>query len=254
MQIRLDTSTASLPELTALIALCASLGGRLPLSFKYERLLPPGGPDDEQIEEARYAAGLTTPVDDVPAPPAAEENDQVSPDVGGASELTIATSPPVAGAAVELDADGIPWDERIHASTKTKTKADVWTKKRNVDEVLYGQIHAELQEQHAGPLDDTPPPPASSTLDESAPTDDTDVPPPPAPDASAGSETASNTASEFKEFSELVTAVAPFNIPYVKLAELAGKVTDGLVARFPDLKDKPDYWSDFYELAVQEAG
>jgi hypothetical protein len=263
MQIKLDTANTTTDELTGLIALCASLGGRLPsisgnpaVTYRIDPELAtatvhPNSPDAQRVE------------DDVPLPPAAEstEGKAGQPDTPDAdtSEATGAgTSTSTASAAVELDADGIPWDERIHVSTKTKTAKNVWTKKRNVDEVFYGQIHAELQELHAG-NDDTPPPPtqdigsspeaASSTPDENAPTDDTDVPSPPAPDASAGSD-----APVFNEFADLVNKVAPFGIPYVKLAELAVKVTDGLVTKFPDLRDKPDYWADFYALAVAEAG
>jgi hypothetical protein len=247
----IDTDTTGSNELTALIALCASLGGRLPNHNPTVAY-----PVDPELtaRQRSWVAQTGEHVDAMPPPPAAEStegNDQVSPDAGSASEPTTAASTASApGAAVELDADGIPWDERIHASTKTKTQAGVWTKKRKVDEVLYGQIHAELQELHAsegatsGPLDDTPPPPPSDTSDENAPTDDTDVPPPPAPDVSG----------DFKEFADLVNKVAPFGLPYVKLAELAVKVTDGLVTKFPDLRDKPDYWSDFYELAKTEAG
>lgn len=245
----IETDTASPPELTALIALCASLGGRLPNanpSVTYSAgdlsiTTPSFGPNDGAL-----------PADDVPTPPAAESTEgkagqPVIPGAGTSEAITDGTSTSTASAAIELDADGIPWDERIHASTKTKTKADVWTKKRNVDEVLYGQIHMELQELHAPTDDDegnVPSPPASSTPDANAPTDDTDVPPPPAQDALV----------EFKEFADLVNKVAPFGIPYVKLAELAVKVTDGLVTKFPDLRDKPDYWADFYALAVEAAG
>lgn len=259
MQISFDTAHTSDTELTALIALCASLGGRLPNhnpSVTYQAgdlsiTTPTVGPNDGAL-----------PADDLPLPPvteSAEGKDDVAQSAGSTENASTpsATSGP-SDAAIELDGDGIPWDARIHASTKSQTKGRTWTKLRNVDEVLYGQIHAELRELHAnnsevdgsasGPLDDTPPPPASSTPDENAPTDDTDVPPPPAPDALDGSD-----VPVFGKFADLVDGVALFNLPYVKLVELAVKVTEGLVTKFPDLRDKPDYWADFYELAKSEA-
>lgn len=241
MQISLDTSTASPNELTALIALLHSLGGRLPAvstvrldltadTVKLREALREASEDHHHhlISESDQTGAV---VEDVPLPPSDdEEND--------ATSLITPTGP------IELDADGIPWDERIHASTKTQTGDGKWRKLRGVDEVLFGQVHAELQERYASEDagKDVPPPPPSDTPVENAPTDDMDVPPPPAPDASEGSET-------FTEFSDLVAAVAPFNIPYVKLAELAGTVTDGLVSKFPDLRDKPDYWPDFFAAA-----
>lgn len=46
----------------------------------------------------------------------------------------------------ELDADGVPWDERIHAGTKTKTAKGVWKKKKGVQPAEYDAVTAELKE------------------------------------------------------------------------------------------------------------
>lgn len=40
----------------------------------------------------------------------------------------------------QLDSEGIPWDERIHASSKALVKGGVWRTKRGVDENLVFQI------------------------------------------------------------------------------------------------------------------
>lgn len=45
----------------------------------------------------------------------------------------------------ELDAAGFPWDDRIHASTKTKTVDGYWKRKRGVSEELVGQVQAEFK-------------------------------------------------------------------------------------------------------------
>lgn len=255
MQISLDTSTASPNELTALIALLHSLGGRLPAvstvrldltadTVKLREALRDASGNHRHLGAEDEQTGHSPSLDeDVPLPPSDDEGNDVTSLDALDTENAAASEASVPAGSIELDADGIPWDERIHASTKTQTGDGKWRKLRGVDEVLFGQVHAELQERYAGNENssDVPPPPSDTPV-ENAPTDDMDVPPPPAPDASEGSDA-------FAEFSDLVAAVAPFNIPYVKLAELAGTVTDGLVSKFPDLRDKPDYWPDFFAAA-----
>lgn len=46
---------------------------------------------------------------------------------------------------IELDATGLPWDGRIHASTKTKTAAGNWKKAKGVDKATIPVIEAELR-------------------------------------------------------------------------------------------------------------
>lgn len=45
----------------------------------------------------------------------------------------------------ELDAAGFPWDNRIHAGTKTKTVDGCWKRKRGISEELVGQVQAEFK-------------------------------------------------------------------------------------------------------------
>ena len=83
---------------------------------------------------------LTTfaaPAPTVPAPPA--------PTNANAGQVV---APPTANHAggVELDKAGLPWDGRIHASTKTKTKPGLWTAKRGVDPALVVTVEAELRQ------------------------------------------------------------------------------------------------------------
>lgn len=49
-----------------------------------------------------------------------------------------------APAGVDVDVDGLPWDERIHASTKTKTADGRWKKKRGVSDDVKAQVENEL--------------------------------------------------------------------------------------------------------------
>lgn len=53
--------------------------------------------------------------------------------------------PVIAG---ELDATGLPWDERIHAGTQTKTAQGVWKKRKGVQEPLVQEVEAELRSRN----------------------------------------------------------------------------------------------------------
>ena len=46
----------------------------------------------------------------------------------------------------ELDAAGLPWDERIHAGTKTKTQKNEWTKRKGVADNVVAAVTAELRQ------------------------------------------------------------------------------------------------------------
>ena len=100
--------------------------------------------------------------------------------VGGGQTITVADGAPPAppadtdagwpdppqpeqAATDHLDADGIPWDVRIHAGTKTRLKADnTWKLKPGVDKALVEQVKAELKGVQAVPV---PTPPAATLAD-----------------------------------------------------------------------------------------
>jgi hypothetical protein len=46
---------------------------------------------------------------------------------------------------LDLDAAGLPWDERIHSSNRQKTEKNVWRMKRNVDPALKSKVESELR-------------------------------------------------------------------------------------------------------------
>lgn len=63
--------------------------------------------------------------------------------------LELGLAPSITHTAVadaELDAAGLPWDARIHASTKTKTQKNVWTARKGVDDSVRDAVTAELRE------------------------------------------------------------------------------------------------------------
>lgn len=50
----------------------------------------------------------------------------------------------------EFDSNNMPWDERIHASTKTKNKDGTWKRGRNVDDAVFAAVEAELRVKTTG--------------------------------------------------------------------------------------------------------
>jgi len=70
------------------------------------------------------------------------------PPVYNAPFVADVTPMPVAPITDTYDASGLPWDERIHASTKTRTAKNLWTRRRGVDDALVAQIEAELRGVH----------------------------------------------------------------------------------------------------------
>lgn len=56
-----------------------------------------------------------------------------------------ATAVPQQTSPVELDSEGLPWDKRIHASTKTKIASGVWKLARGVDASVVEAVKAELR-------------------------------------------------------------------------------------------------------------
>ncbi len=124
----------------------------------YETLPPNVAEDFEaaiETHDKSYAEAATETVCDVPKEklppnmkvyPTLEEAEQASQEL---SETV--TEPDFNGAdayaptAPELDLDGLPWDERIHASTKTTIKNGTWKRKRGISEDLYNSVVAELR-------------------------------------------------------------------------------------------------------------
>jgi hypothetical protein len=123
--------------------------------------------------------------------PAAVDRQQNAPTnhvavTGHADALPTSTQGQRFATNIDVDADQVPWDERIHASTKNKNADGKWKRKRNVDDATYNTITASLKGVAAAPTNTglPPPPPAAA----SAPS----LPPPPA-------------APQAPEYTDLVT-------------------------------------------------
>jgi len=78
---------------------------------------------------------------------------------------------PVTPAGVELDAKGIPWDNRIHADSKNKIADGTWRKKRNLDPATVATVEAELRTLMGAPVVPLAPTPAQQAVTVTTPTD-----------------------------------------------------------------------------------
>lgn len=72
-----------------------------------------------------------------------------------------ASAPTVAAptGSVVTDKNGLPWDARIHASSKTMNADGSWRGRRNTDAHIIAQVEAELRALMAIPAASAPPPP-----------------------------------------------------------------------------------------------
>jgi hypothetical protein len=100
------------------------------------------------------AFGNTLQVTTVPTPPVVT-NGQI------AASGPVLVVPPAAEAqsSVITDKAGLPWDDRIHSSSKGQTADGFWRKKRSVSEQEFATVEAELRKLMNLP---TPPPAADS--------------------------------------------------------------------------------------------
>lgn len=60
-------------------------------------------------------------------------------------DTPVATAVPSAPNLVDLDKNGIPWDERIHSSSRAKIADGSWKLKRGVDDNVVSTVKAELE-------------------------------------------------------------------------------------------------------------
>lgn len=238
MNITIQMDTSQPAELTALMALCASLGGQLPAK------VASGGYEFDAVGGYEFDAACAL-VADVEQRGTADTDERPT----GSSSNGEASSP-TGSSTPDRDSQGLPWDERIHSSSRAINADGSWRQKRGVSELIVGQVTAELQErEHNGGVtlaeetaaepDDTPPPPAELA-------DDT----PPPPTAMGGNEPAA-TASEAPAATTAPSGMAGYQafmsrvsrdmkakgLTYVKLDEHAREI--GL-AKFTELSKNLD--------------
>lgn len=148
------------------------------------------------------------PVEDaaVVPPPPVEDLTGVTDYHTGASSAVVPPPPPVEVAAVVpppppvdgCDSDGLPWDGRIHSSSKARLADGRWRQRRNTDPAVVTAVTAELRAALSAPAVAAvplPPQPAATVLSFPFPPieEPAAVPPPPA-------------AMTFPEFMRAITA------------------------------------------------
>lgn len=181
--------------------------GRLrdPAWFDHARLV---GATDTKEAPAPFApavpavpsAAVAAPLPTVPeAPPA------FSPEPTSAAPLpstpVTATPPAPPPSGVELDKNGLPWDGRIHGSTRAKNQDGSWRQKRNTAPEYVAQIEQELRAAMGAPAA-VPAAPTAAVAAAPAPLE-TGAPSVPA--APAGGMTSASPSS-FPAFLQVVTA------------------------------------------------
>lgn len=145
-------------------------------------------------------------------------------------------SPSGATAGVELDADGLPWDNRIHASgeggAKPKNKDGRWRSKRGLnDGALVARVQAELRATMAAgtPAAQPPSPPAQPPAMPPQP------PAPPVQPPAAGPQPAPTTFEQLMP--RITAAVMAQTLPQGALLQA---VTAYALPNIPALAQRPD--------------
>lgn len=184
-----------------------------------------------------------------------------------APELPVPPAPPVPPptpiSGIEVDADGYPWDGRIHTSSRAKTTDGAWRKRRGVDTALVTQIEGQLKQTMTIPAHEVIPAPAATIGRAVAdpfpfPMPTLGAPPPPPPFASnvvlpAGPVSSTPTVSagaapavfpSKKWTEEEVRAIPEFPIAPATFPALMQKIT----AAFQQESDK-----SAFQVRIQEA-
>ena len=163
---------------------------------------------------------------------------------------------------VELDKNGIPWDERIHAGTKRKNADGTWSMKKGVDKDLYAEIMAELTAA-AGKSDPVvdqkpaPTPPGKPVPTKPAPTPPGKPVPPQKPEAAGDTTKAARAANtlvnDFKvDYDDIVeTLLKPLGVDaFGSLTmEQATEVLKGLEAWVKSLTDLKEEFEGITKMA-----
>jgi len=158
LQISLDTETLTRDDAVTLARLLESVSpgvlaavlGAPPTLVTTGQTLAEAGADYVRLETRRGPDVLLTadlsnlpppvaPTGAVPIPPA--------PPSGVAS----ATPPAPAASPADRDVNGLPWDGRIHASTKVRNADGSWRAKRAVHPETVRIVEAELRQNAAAP-------------------------------------------------------------------------------------------------------
>jgi len=282
MQIHFDTGNAA--ELAAVAAMIAHLRGDDGLHNDIAQAIANsnarmGAPEPLRGEpDIRQPTVVPTP----PAPPAPPAPPSPGDEQDPAAAFGAPAAPAPSGGAtagdaqpnpggVELDKNGLPWDGRIHASTKGKIGDGSWRKKVGVTTELTAQVEAELRaalgappaapapEAPAAPIPPAPPaapapvpapPPAVPVAPVPMAAPVAPVPTPPAADTASGPAAATTAASApATDFASLMRKITGLQAAGALTVEQTAEISGALgISGVRDLITRPDLVPSFDAL------
>ena len=159
-----------------------------------------------------------------PSPPSAPSPAAAAPSTNAPA------APPVSSA--DLDKNGLPWDERIHASSRAKIADGSWRMKRGVQQHVVEEVEAQLRGQTHG----------SAAAEPAAPAAPAAPPGPPAPPAAP-------VAGDGLTFGQLAKRVgAKITLGELTAQDLAAKMaTLGFPGGLHEANARPDMWATILE-------
>lgn len=205
MQITFDPRdpNACASVLAMIGALHPELDSRPVISGTIETTLDAAAAFDSPSPEAAFppvpAAPTVAPAIPVTSAPAGTPENGTAPTAPpvGSDNGPAAPIPASPSSGVELDADGLPWDGRIHsgpADKRPKNADGRWRSKRGVDDATVASVTAELRQVMGAPAP-SPTPAAAEPAPASPPPAPVATAPTPAPAAPPPTPAAVDTAS-----------------------------------------------------------
>lgn len=227
----------------------AAFGTVVGAGFTTDPALAFGAPGNVPAAPAPFIAGAAQPSIAPEATPGISTSPTASlpsaPASASAAPIVAAPVPPgpTNAPGVDVDAAGLPWDGRIHSSSKEKNKTDSkWRARRGVDAGVVATVEAELRAVMAAPGAPaasvaTPPPPPGVHAASAIPSHELaaaplpNVPPPPMPgNPAAPIATPIVSATSPATVLPVSSAPAPSGLP-LGYPELAQKITAGLAGK-----------------------
>lgn len=154
---------------------------------------------------ADVAASSTAPATSMPTAPESTAPAPMPAPPADAPEASAAPTSPVV-----RDADGVPWDHRIHSETKGIIADGTWRKRRNLPNAKHARITAELK--------------ALAGIQAPAPTSAPSVPRPPAASISAAHTETAPTESPYAAFMGYLNTVMTGASIKLTINELAAQI------------------------------
>ncbi len=147
-----------------------------------------------------------------------------------------------AGASIDLDTDGLPWNAEIHSSNKKKAATGKWMARRNVADATLERVTAQLRAAVSVgnvPQPPAPPPPPGMT---------------PTPPPLAGTTTAtegSNLVTLPMLLPRITTAMAAGHLTAEAAAAIAMQLSDGKINNVAMLAVAPQLIPAFWDRLTQ---